>query len=88
MHAPSEGVMTDFTTNPHVIPMEEDDGPLMKSDQALLMNYHEKLGHCSFQQLMVEKGMIPHKLVKVCPPKCPSCLYGKEHQKTLVYSQE
>ena len=55
----SEGVMTDFMTNPHVIPMEED-GPLMKPDQALLMNYHENLGHYSFHQLkeLPEKGII------------------------------
>ena len=41
-----KGVMTsDFTTNPHVIPVKPDK-PLMQSDQALLMKFHEKLGHC------------------------------------------
>ena len=36
-----------------------------------------------FAQLkqMAEQGIIPRKLAKVPPPKCPSCLYGKAHQK-------
>ena len=79
----SEGVTTDFTVNPTVIPSDDQDGPLLKSDQAALMRLHEQLGHCSFAQLkqMAEQGIIPRKLAKVPPPKCPSCLYGKAHRK-------
>ena len=79
----SEGVTTDFTVNPTVIPSEDQNEPLLKSDQAPLMRLHEQLGHCSFAQLkqMAEQGIIPRKLAKVPPPKCPSCLYGKAHRK-------
>ena len=42
VHALSEGVTTDFKMSPHIIPIKED-GLLMKSDQALLMNYHKNL---------------------------------------------
>ena len=79
----SEGVTTDFTVNPTVISPEDQDEPLLKSDQAALMRLHEQLGHCSFAQLkqMAEQGIIPRKLAKVPPPKCPSCLYGKAHRK-------
>ena len=79
----SEGVTTDFTVNPTVIPSDDQDEPLMKSDQAALMLLHKQLGHCSFAQLkqMAEQGIIPRKLAKVPPPKCPSCLYRKSHRK-------
>ena len=50
MRSPSEGVTTDFKTDSHLIP-QEPDAPLMASDQALLMAYHEQLGHISFAQL-------------------------------------
>ena len=30
---------------------------------------------------MAEQGIIPRKLAKVPPPKCPSCLYRKAHRK-------
>ena len=30
---------------------------------------------------MAEQGIIPRKLARVPPPKCPSCLYGKAHRK-------
>ena len=30
---------------------------------------------------MTEQGIIPRKLAKVPPPKCPSCLYRKAHHK-------
>ena len=44
----SEGVTTDFTVNPRVIPPDNQDEPLLKSDQAALMRLHEQLGHCPF----------------------------------------
>ena len=80
-HSESEGVTTDFTVNPTVIPSDDQDKPLLKSEQAALMRLHEQLGHCPFVQLkqMAEQGIIPRKLAKVPPPKCPSCLYGKAH---------
>ena len=79
----SEGVTADFTVNPTVIPSDDQDEPLLKSDQATLMLLHEQLRHCSFAQLkqMAEQGIIPRKLAKVPPPKCPSCLYGKAPRK-------
>ena len=80
--SPSEGVSTDFHTDPHLIP-QEPDAPLLASDQALLMAYHEQLGHTSFAQLqeLAKQGTIPMKLANVPPPKCPSCLYGKAHKR-------
>ena len=82
VHSPSEGVTTDFKTDPHLIP-QKPDAPLMASDQALLMAYHEQLGHTSFAQLqeLAKQVIIPKKLANVPPPKCPSCLYGKAHKK-------
>ena len=55
----------------------------MASNQALLMAYHEQLGHTSFAQLqeLAKQGIIPKKHASVPPPKCPSCLYGKAHKK-------
>ena len=82
MHSPSEGVTTDFNADPQLIP-QEPDAPLMASDQALLMPYHEQLRHTSFAQLqeLAKQGIIPKKLASVPPPKCPSCLYGKAYKK-------
>ena len=82
-HSESEGVTTEFTVNLTVIPSEDQDKPLLKSDQAALMRLHEQLGHCSFAQLkqMAEQGIIRRKLAKVPSPKCPSCLYRKAHRK-------
>ena len=82
-HSESEGVTTDFMVNPTLIPSDDQDEPLLKSDQAALMRLHEQLGHCSFAQLkqMAEQGIIPRKFAKVPPPKCPSCLYRKAHRK-------
>ena len=79
----SEGGATDFMVNTTVLPSDDQDIPLLKSDQAALMRLHEQLGHCSFAQLkqMAEQGIIPRKLAKFPPPKCPSCLYGKAHRK-------
>ena len=79
----SEGVTTDFTVNPTVIPSDDQDEPLLKSDQAALMLFHEQVGHCSFAQLklMAEQGIIPRKLAKDPPPICPSCLCVKAHRK-------
>ena len=79
----SEGVTTDFTVNPTTIPPDDQDEPLLKSDQVALMRLHEQLGHCSFAQLkqMAEQGIIPRKFAKTPPSKCPSCLYGKAHWK-------
>ena len=82
MHSLSEGVTTDFKADPHLIP-QEPDAPLMVSDQALLMAFHEQLGHTSFAQLqeLAKQGIIPKKLANVPPLKCPSCLYGKAPKK-------
>ena len=82
MRSPSEGVTMDFKADPHLIPPEPD-ALLMASDQALLIAYHEQLGHTFFTQLqeLAKQGIIPKKLANVPPPKCPSCLYGKAHKK-------
>ena len=70
MRSPSKGVTTDFKTDPHLIP-QEPDTPLTASDQALLMAYHEQLGHTSFAQLqeLAKQGIIPKKLANVPPLK-------------------
>ena len=80
--SPSKEVSTDFHTDPHLIP-QEPDAPLLASNQALLMAYHEQLGHTYFAQLqeLAKQGTIPKKLANVPLPKCPSCLYGKAHKR-------
>ena len=67
MCSPSKGVTMDFNADPQLIP-QEPDAPLMASDQALLMAYHEQLGHTSFSQL--------HELAKqgIIPRNWPTCL--------------
>ena len=74
---------TDFTVHPTVIPSDDQDETLLKSNQAVLMRLHEQLSHCSFDHLkqMAEQGIISRKLAKVPTPKCPSCLYRKAHRK-------
>jgi hypothetical protein len=69
-------------TKVNVIPQEEEK-PLLPSDEQLFMEYHEKLGHLSFDQLIIlaQQGLIPKKLAQCRIPKCPGCLYGKAHRK-------
>ena len=57
----SEGVTTDFMVNPTLIPSDDQDEPLLKSNQAALMQLHEQLRYCSFAQLkqMAEQSIIP-----------------------------
>ena len=52
----------------------------MSKDQLELLKLHNKYGHISFKILrnMAKQGLIPSKFVHVDPPKCPSCLYGKQ----------
>ena len=78
----SEGITTDFYTDPHLIP-QAPDAPLLASNQALLLAYHEQLEHTSFAQLqeLAKQGVIPKKLANVPPPMRPSCLYGKAHKR-------
>ena len=49
-------------------------------DQLELLKLHNKLEHVSFKLLknMAKQGLIPAKLANVDPPKCPSCIYGKQ----------
>ena len=60
--SPSEGVTTDFHTDPHLIPQERDT-PLLASDQALSMMYHEQLWYTTFaqHQELTKQGIIPKK---------------------------
>ena len=82
-------ISTDFshvpTPKPDVVPTDEQskDKPLMQSDQRLFMEYHERLGHLSWEILRVlaATGLIPKKLAKCPAPKCPGCLYGKATRK-------
>jgi len=69
-------------SSPHVVPPDDDDAPLLVKDQKLLMQYHESLGHASWDQLKVlaSQGIIPKKLDKYPAPKCPECIYGKAHR--------
>ena len=49
-------------------------------DQLELLKLHNMLGHVSFKLLknMAKQRLIPAKLANVDPPKCPSCIYGKQ----------
>ena len=52
----------------------------ISNDQIELLKLHNKFGHISFRLLknMAQQKLIPHKLATVEPPKCSSCLYGKQ----------
>jgi len=69
-------------SSPHVVPQDDDETPLLVKDQKLLMQYHESLGHASWDQLKVlaSQDIIPKKLAKCPAPKCPGCIYGKAHR--------
>ena len=53
---------------------------MTSKDQLELLKLHNKLGHVSFKLLknMAKQGLIPYKFANVDPPKCPSCIYGKQ----------
>jgi len=55
-----------------------------------LMEYHDQLGHISFEQLkvLVQQGFIPKKLLHCPTPKCPGCLYGKAHKRPWRSKQQ
>ena len=84
-------VTTDFSkpSGHTVIPQEPppatapDTTTLTLGDQRLLMEYHERLGHCSWDILtkLAELGILPKRLAKCPRPKCPGCLYGKAHRR-------
>ena len=63
--------------------VHDNDEPLLESDERLLMEWHERLGHASFERLKVlaHHNIIPKKLLRCKTPKCPGCLYGKAHRK-------
>ena len=70
------------TTTHHGIPIVEDDEDLPKqytTDEALLLHYHHKFGHVSFNRLkqMAKTGVIPKRLAKVQTPVCAACLCAK-----------
>ena len=52
----------------------------LSNDQLELLKLHNKLGHVSFNLMknMAKQGLIPSKFANVEPPKCSSCLYGKQ----------
>ncbi|KAL7570234.1 hypothetical protein ACA910_020658 [Epithemia clementina (nom. ined.)] len=58
----------DFPTNSNVIPPNsaDNDPPLRRSDERLLMEYHERLGHYPFAllKLLALNNVIPRKLAK------------------------
>ena len=70
-------------TSAEAIPARQADEPLLESDEKLLMEYHERLGHLSFDQLRVlaAGGLVPKKLIRCRTPKFPRCLYGKAHRR-------
>ena len=78
MRSLSEGVATDFTADPHLIPQELD-APLMASDQSLLMEYHEQLRHTSFAQLqeLAKQGIIPRNWPMCLHRSAPAVSTGK-----------
>ena len=52
----------------------------LSKDQIELLKLHNKYGHASFQILknMANQGLIPRKYSTIDPPKCSSCMYGKQ----------
>ena len=50
-----------------------------KSDEALLLHYHNKFGHLSFRKLkvMAKQGVIPSRLEHTMTPVCTACAYAK-----------
>jgi len=52
-------------------------------DVELLMSWHIKLGHASFEKLRwaAEQGILPKRLSKCRNMVCPACLYGKQKRR-------
>ena len=52
----------------------------LTSAQQQLLQFHNKYGHISFSLLrhMASQGLIPKALATCDPPKCSSCIYGKQ----------
>ena len=70
------------TTTRQGIPIVEDDEAPPRqqtTDEALLLHYHYKFGHVSFNRLkqMAKVGVIPKRLAKVQTPVCAACLCAK-----------
>ena len=65
------------------IPIVEDDPQReeekLPSDETLLLQYHHRFGHVSFQRLkdMAKLGIIPKRLAKCQTPVCSSCMFAK-----------
>jgi hypothetical protein len=67
---------TSFVTTdapPSISPDEQ------QSPQDMLMGYHLRLGHLSFDRLQqaARQGILPRRIADCSVPKCPSCLFGK-----------
>jgi len=79
----TEDPITFDPRSPETVPIEDEESPLLLKDQQLLMQYHETLGHVSWDQLKVlaSQGIIQRRLAKCPAPKCPGCIYGNANQK-------
>jgi hypothetical protein len=73
---PSTPKRTSFVTTdaPPSIPPDEQQSP-----RDMLMGYHLRLGHLSFDRLQqaARQGILPRRIADCSVPKCPSCLFGK-----------
>jgi hypothetical protein len=80
MAAPDESIRRGpltFDPSPPIV-ADEDVTLAAADDQAVLMQWHYRLSHLSFQKLnqLTLNGKIPKKLSKLKPPRCAGCLFG------------
>ncbi len=72
----------------YCVPIVEDDEPEVRSspatsDEELMLHYHHRFGHISFQRLreMAKAGVIPKRLRNCNIPACSACMYAKATKK-------
>ena len=64
---------------PEIIANDPNDEVHATTPAGELLRYHYRLGHMSFAKLqeMAKRRDIPKRLVKVKPPMCAACMFGK-----------
>ena len=78
--APKESKQVSFPFTDQCTRVHENNAETLNNDQVELLKLHNKYGHISFKLLknMAIQGIIPKHLAHCTPPKCSSCLYGKQ----------
>jgi len=59
--------------------------PLLSKNQRLLMKWHNRLSHLSFNKIqeLARQGKLPKQIAKCDHPICISCQLGKAHRRPI-----